>query len=231
MNAPPRWLNRLSKRRSRQGLYEFLTTEFRAIPDGARVLTVGSGGEVNRMLDELTHGRSVTIVSSDIDPDRRPDLVADICTDLLEPEAYDVIVMAEVLEHTHSPKDAMSNLLRGLRPGGRLLLTTPFLFPIHDRPYDYYRFTQYGLELLLQDFEQVVIRPRNSAYEAMDVLWLRIHKARGRRLNALAVLMYPLIFFVKRPLTVLLTRFFPADSMTTGYVASARKPMAERSVV
>jgi SAM-dependent methyltransferase len=66
--------------------------------------------------------------------------------------AIDVALCTEVLEHTHSPELVLQELRRVLKPGGKLLLTTPFAFPIHYAPTDYYRFTRFGLTHLLRDW-------------------------------------------------------------------------------
>ncbi len=57
------------------------------------------------------------------------------------------------------------------------------MFPIHERPYDYYRFTRYGLVFLLREFAEVRILERNSYFEAIDVLYVRLlqGKVRGTR--------------------------------------------------
>jgi hypothetical protein len=38
---------------------------------------------------------------------------------------------------------------RVLAKGGQLVLSTPLFWPVHEAPYDYYRFTEYGLRHLL----------------------------------------------------------------------------------
>jgi len=67
--------------------------------------------------------------------------------------AFDIALCTEVLEHTHSPALVLREVRRVLKPGGKLLLTTPFAFPIHDVPMDYYRFTRFGLVHLLSDWK------------------------------------------------------------------------------
>lgn len=66
---------------------------------------------------------------------------------------FDVVVCAEVIEHMREPARALEEVRRVLKPGGKLLLTTPFAFPIHYAPTDYYRFTRFGLTHLLRDWE------------------------------------------------------------------------------
>jgi SAM-dependent methyltransferase len=68
-------------------------------------------------------------------------------------EAFDVVLCAEVLEHMHTPALALSEMRRVLKTGGKLLLTTPFAYPIHYAPTDYYRFTRFGLLHLLCEWE------------------------------------------------------------------------------
>jgi SAM-dependent methyltransferase len=67
--------------------------------------------------------------------------------------AFDVVLCTEVLEHLHTPAAALAEMYRVLRPDGKLLLTTPFAYPIHYAPTDYYRYTRYGLLHLLGEWE------------------------------------------------------------------------------
>lgn len=218
------WIIDLSKIRSRQGLYEFLDPQFSNIKPGENVLTVGAGGEVNILLRDYAAKTGFKVTSFDISEDREPDVVGDLHTYDFGENKFDTIVLSEVLEHLHSPHLGVENIYRSLKPGGRLILTTPFIFPIHDRPYDFYRYTKYGLEHLLSDFEDVKIMERNSALEAIDVLWLRLNKISGKHTYFLKRLIVFTVFYLKRPLTLLLMKFVKTDIMTTGYNVSAVKP-------
>jgi SAM-dependent methyltransferase len=62
---------------------------------------------------------------------------------------YDAVLCTQVLEHVPNPGDCLLELLRVLKPGGRLFLTVPMAHPEHQVPYDYYRYTSYGLRYLL----------------------------------------------------------------------------------
>jgi SAM-dependent methyltransferase len=55
----------------------------------------------------------------------------------LENESVDSILMTEVLEHVFNPAQVLAEFHRILRPGGCILITCPFAWPLHEEPYDY----------------------------------------------------------------------------------------------
>lgn len=92
-----------------------------------------------------------------IKPGPGVDYVCDIHDPKGLPEGeYDSIVCTQVFEHLARPELAAQSLYRLLKPGGVLLLTAPFLNPVHGLPLDFRRFTPNALELILQDAGLVV---------------------------------------------------------------------------
>jgi hypothetical protein len=79
------------------------------------------------------------------------------------------------------------------------------------------------LEYLLKNFNRVEIRERNSYFEAIDVLWVRLIQAKSDNALILCRLLFPVIFYLKSPLSNLLSKIVKIDDMTTGYVATAVK--------
>jgi len=71
-----------------------------------------------------------------------------ICSDALS-EQFDVVIADQVLEHVEFPSEAISNMRLMTRPGGWVMIATPFLFRVHGRPNDYCRWTSHGLRTLL----------------------------------------------------------------------------------
>jgi SAM-dependent methyltransferase len=78
--------------------------------------------------------------------------------------AMDTVLCTEVLEHVPEPDRVLSELCRVLRDDGLLILTAPFVYPIHEER-DFFRYTARGFEALLerQGFDPVTIRPLGTA--------------------------------------------------------------------
>lgn len=81
--------------------------------------------------------------------------------------SFDGVVLTEVLEHCVNPRAAIAEVFRVLRPGGLLLVTSPFIWPDHrtEDYADYWRFTEQGWGLLLRAFRDVVITPCAWTFE------------------------------------------------------------------
>ena len=217
-----RLMDNLSKRLTRRGLNEFLEDRFGEIKPGDRVLSIGAGGDINSRLARHARRAGFRMVTLDVDPARGPDLVGDVCTHDLGASTFDVVVMGEVLEHVRRPDQALDNLRGCLVEGGTLVLTTPFLFPLHNRPVDYYRFTRYGLEYLLRDFREVTVSERNTWAEAINNLLARVYHEAGLWPRILGPFLLAWAC-LNRPLVILLGWLTPGDGLTTGYNARARK--------
>jgi len=111
--------------------------------------------------------------------DHRPGANVDVVGDAHQlpftNEKFDLILCTELLEHLHSPHLAIAEMKRVLKTGGTLLLTTRFIFPLHDVPNDYYRFTKYGLRFLFSEgWEIIELRNELSTKDTLAALVQRI---------------------------------------------------------
>ena len=71
--------------------------------------------------------------------------------------SVDVVITIQVMEHLNRPQVAAREFARVLKPGGHVFATTPFFYQEHQQPYDFYRYTRYGLRYL---FEQAGLEVR-----------------------------------------------------------------------
>jgi ubiquinone/menaquinone biosynthesis C-methylase UbiE len=62
------------------------------------------------------------------------------------------VILDQTLEHLAEPELGLREIHRILRPGATVLVTTPFLVPVHQGPNygDYYRWTPKGMETILK---------------------------------------------------------------------------------
>ena len=100
----------------------------------------------------------------------RLDLIADL-ENLPFPDAgFDACINIVTLEHVIHPQRVLCEIKRTLRPGGRLLLAAPLEWEEHQQPHDYFRYTRYGLELLLKraGFSQISIVPAGGIFRLIS---------------------------------------------------------------
>jgi SAM-dependent methyltransferase len=113
-----------------------------------RVLDFGCGGSPYRTLfGPCTYHRAdLAGAALGLDFEYGPDAA------LAVPSAdYDCVLSSQVLEHVESPRAYLAECYRVLKPGGCLILSTHGLFEDHACPYDYWRWTVYGLRRLVAE--------------------------------------------------------------------------------
>jgi len=79
-----------------------------------------------------------------------PEIVGDALNLPIKSASVDIVLCSQVIEHVPDPKKLIKESYRVLKSGGGLILTGPFYWPLHEEPYDFYRFTYYGFEYLLK---------------------------------------------------------------------------------
>jgi hypothetical protein len=89
------------------------------------------------------------------------DVMGDLLNIPLQDGELDGVILTEVLEHCEDPFRAIAEVRRVLKPGGMLLVTSPFIWGWHGTSdyKDFWRFTHQGWELLLKDFTEVTVEP------------------------------------------------------------------------
>ena len=67
-----------------------------------------------------------------------------------ENESFDYVISTEVFEHIFNLDNSLDEISRIMKKGGQLLVTVPFVWEEHERPYDFARYSNYGIEFLLK---------------------------------------------------------------------------------
>jgi len=147
---------------------------------------------------------------------------------------FDTVLLFDVLEHLQQPDASLAEACRVLRPQGTLVARIPFLYPLHDQPHDFQRWTQHGLADLFHRHGFRVIRiqpygqPSETAAALMAIALAHDALEAVRRLRA-ASLIAPFLVLAIPPINLmgwLLAKLLPDSSlMPLSYrVVAVRNP-------
>lgn len=134
---------------------------------GGSALVIGAGYEpYNELMPNVSN-----LICTDIDPNAKVDQIVDAHHLPYCDSSFDSIVAIEVIEHLKIPRTAISEIYRTLKPGGKTLISIPFMFHIHGDPYDFQRFTKAGLFELFNEFDSIeVYSYGNRLHVISDIL-------------------------------------------------------------
>lgn len=121
------------------------------------------------------------------------DQIANVYNMPFEDNSFECVLCISVLEHTEHPESALMEIQRVLKPNGMAIFLLPFLFPLHDAPGDYWRFTRYGIEVLFKNWGTTTIKPDTEPQIALAALLQRYAYQNQFYLNALVQIVLKMI--------------------------------------
>lgn len=154
-------------------LSRFLVSRLqRFVGPGCRVVDLGCGEQPWRQRIEAGGGVYIGI---DIEQNSQHavHLIADITAVPRADASCDVVLCSEVLEHVPDTLSAFRELARLVRPGGKVILTTPFAYPLHEEPYDFVRLTPYQVRRCARNsgLDVVELMLAGNELEVMATVW------------------------------------------------------------
>jgi SAM-dependent methyltransferase len=216
----------------------FVESVARALPAGTRLLDAGAGECAYKKYFARCRYIAIDLAVGDagwnyanVDAFGRLDRLP------LADATMDTILCTQVLEHVEWPRECVREFHRVLKPGGALYLTAPMAQAEHQVPYDYFRYTSFGLRSILVDagFERPEIAslgglPARFAYELPRIMGLFPPSGlRGGRVRIAGLLALPAraaTFAAVRllqPILVWADRFDRARDDPFGWSVVARK--------
>jgi len=150
----------------------------------------------------------------------------DVACDLNQPlpfssNTFDTIIISEVLEHISNPELVWAEMARTLNPGGKIILSVPFFYRIHEAPFDYYRYTEFALtnlatknnlavlklesfggipeiftDILAKNLTRIPLLGKPLSSFLQRVCWFFIHTGYGKRISSKTGKIYPLGYFM-----------------------------------
>lgn len=142
-------------------------------------------------------------------------------------KSYNTVIATEVLEHCPEPEIVLKEAHRVLDKGGIFFFTVPFLWNLHEVPYDEYRYTPFSLERHLRNagFKEIEIKATGGWHASMAQmlgLWVRRSPMKENKRKILSKLIKPvikLLLKLDKPEQVK----FKEGQMITGLYGTAKK--------
>lgn len=131
----------------------------------------------------------------------KPDIIWDGKTIPVSPDSVDTVLLVEVLEHVPDPLQILKEVFRILQKGGNVFITVPFIWNLHDVPYDQYRYTPFALNRLLMEagFSKIHIESFGNWHASLaQVLscWVRRSWMSGPSRKILSWILLPVIKYL-----------------------------------
>lgn len=121
------------------------------VPAGASVLDIGAGESLYKQVFSQADYVGCDLVSSSDKHDFSDlDVIADASALPFPSGTFDYALNMVVLEHVPDPWRTASEMGRILKPGGVAYALVPLVRPEHLAPYDFHRFTRYGVQRMFE---------------------------------------------------------------------------------
>ena len=150
-----------------------------------------------------------------------PDVYGDAQKLPIASSSIDSVLLLDVLEHLQNPDQALNEIFRVLKTHGVLILQVPFLYPIHDSPCDYQRWSKFGLNKIASQHGFVIEKesfygnPLESAAIISNIAMTKtvLNWISQKRIASVFVLILPLYIILNNVLSWILSRISPKDDM------------------
>lgn len=193
------------------------------------VLDIGCGNKPyqNLFSNRITSYTGCDVVQSSLN-----------CVDVICPstalafndESFDTVFTTQVIEHVEDPFKMIAEAKRVLKSNGVIILSAPFTWELHEEPYDFYRYTKYGLEHMLKEagFSVVQIKANGGKWAALVQMNINIIYSSFNQKGIFNKILKGL--FINLRFTSLLNRLgrwldtkYHDELLTLNYVVVARK--------
>ena len=195
-----------------------------------KLLDIGCG---NKPYEKMFEGKISEYIGCDIvqSDAMKVDVICEATAIPLIDQSFDTVFSTQTIEHVADHLQLLREAWRLLKPGGYLIVSGPLYWPLHEEPYDFFRFTKYGFKYVLEKagFEMVEIKENGGTWSVTGQTI--IHSFRYSKSKNLFIRLHRTLFFKVR-IYWLVNAFFswldkkdynPVNTMN--YVVIARKPL------
>ena len=142
------------------------------LPDNATEMIRNASGLVLNLSAGGTAQKFEHVVEVEYAIFRHTDIVGDAHQLPFDDETFEAVVVMNAFEHYRDPARVATELYRILKTGGRILVHTAFMQPLHERPWHFFNCTRYGLEEWFKAFDTELLRVSDNFCPNHSVAWL-----------------------------------------------------------
>jgi SAM-dependent methyltransferase len=133
---------------AREGLYYAIKEKSKEM--SGNLLDIGCGNKPYEHLFNNTTSYKGLEITSTVHKSTKADFFYDGNIFPFNNEVFESILMNQVFEHVFNPEQFLKEVFRILKPGGKILISVPFIWDEHEQPYDYARYSSFGLTSIFQ---------------------------------------------------------------------------------
>ena len=184
------------------------------------LLDIGCGNKPYRKLFE---GRITSYTGADLCQSslKCVDIVCEAANIPVADGTYSTVLSTQTLEHVPDPQKLCNEAFRVLVRGGHFILSCPQYWPLHEEPFDFFRFTKYGILRILHSagFEVISQKANGGKWTLCgQAILLALHNGASKKSRN------RILITVANKIFLFLDERFYDDRDTINYVTVARKP-------
>lgn len=115
------------------------------------LLDIGCGTKPYQSLFKVERYVGMDFVKDGSSHNSNADIVYDGKKFPVESDSFQYLLATEVLEHVFNPQEFMHECHRVLKKEGLFLITVPFVWDEHEEPYDFGRYSSFGLKKICEE--------------------------------------------------------------------------------
>ncbi len=216
---------------NRNSLYKGIREFAANTKENSAILDVGCGLKPYRFLFKTENYLGIDIeTGGHSNQEKHVDKFYDGENIPFDDRSFDVVICTQVLEHAYKPEKIIAECSRVLRPDGKIFISMPFVYPEHEIPFDFQRFTKYKLQRLLEanNFVSIDIKKTTGFFGTFGQLFsVLIFESITFRATVFKTLLSIVILAPIQMKALLLDFIFSKAGPTMDYIVTAKKNGSE----
>lgn len=222
-------------------IQNFIVSEIQKTGWGDKILDAGAGESRYRKFTTNQMYIAFDAACGDASWDySKLDVIANLENTPFRRDIFDLVICTQVLEHVKEPQITLQELFRVAKAGGAICISAPQGWGVHQAPFDFFRYTHFGLRYLLEKagFEIISITPSCGYFSYLanrltvfpKTLFWQIRTGWIRLLLSPFEFLSYIVFVFLLPLFLNSMDFLDRDqNYTLNYIVLAKKPQSSET--